>query len=88
MSYQPPFEITPKIVNQISSIAEQVGRLDTQSLKVSPQLRKQNRIKTIQSTLAIEGNTLDLFKNKKIAQGSLLPATAGWNLDILLPQPY
>ncbi len=31
---------------------------------------------------------LDLFKNKKIAQGSLLPATAGWNLDILLPQPY
>ena len=48
MSYQPPFDITSKIINQISAIAEQVGRLGGHGLTPSPQLRKQNRIRTIQ----------------------------------------
>ena len=60
MSYQPPFDITAKIINQISAIAEQVGRLGGRGLTPSPQLRKQNRIRTIQGTLAIEGTTLSL----------------------------
>ena len=53
MSYQPPFEITADIVNRISAISEQIGRLGTQNIKVSPQLRKQNKIQTIQSTFFI-----------------------------------
>ena len=69
MPYQPPFDITPKIINQISAIAEQIGRLDSYGLKASPQLRKQNRIRTIQGTLAIEGNTLSLEQITAILDG-------------------
>lgn len=69
MSYQPPFTINPKIVNLISSISEQLGRLDAQNLQPSPQLRKQNQIQTIQSTLAIEGNTLSVNQVTAIVEG-------------------
>jgi Fic family protein len=69
MSYQPPFEITSKTIKRISSISEQIGRLDGQQLVMSPQLRKQNRIRTIQSTLAIEGNTLSLDQVTAILDG-------------------
>lgn len=58
MPYQPPFTITPEILNLVADISQQVGRLDVCALNSSPQLRKQNRIKTIAGTLAIEGNTL------------------------------
>lgn len=69
MSYQPPFEITSQMIHRISSIAEQIGRLEGQRLQLSPQLRKQNRIQTIQSTLAIEGNTLSLEQVTAILDG-------------------
>lgn len=58
MSYKPPFTITADILNLVAEISEQVGRLNANALDASPQLRKQNRIKTITGTLAIEGNTL------------------------------
>lgn len=58
MAYQPPFSITHDILNRVADISEQVGRLESSGLSRSPQLRKQNRIKTITGTLAIEGNTL------------------------------
>jgi len=69
MPYQPPFTITPHIINQISAISEQIGRLSAQTLPLSPQLRKQNRIRTIHSTLAIEGNTLTLDQVTAILEG-------------------
>ena len=56
---RPPYDITPKILNLIISISEKIGEVNANYLsKQSPQLRKQNRIKTIQSSLQIEGNTL------------------------------
>ena len=58
MTYKPPFSITTDILNLVAEISQQVGRLDVSALNSSPQLRKQNRIKTITGTLAIEGNTL------------------------------
>jgi Fic family protein len=67
--YQPPFEITSRIIHQISTISEQIGRLDGQNLNLSPQLRKQNRVRTIQSTLAIEGNSLSLEQVTAIIDG-------------------
>jgi Fic family protein len=69
MSYQPPFKISSKMIHRISSISEQLGRLEGQRLSLSPQLRKQNRIQTIQSTLAIEGNTLSLEQVTAILDG-------------------
>ena len=54
-----PCHITPEIVNTLAAIAESIGRLEGVNLvQPSPQLRRKNRIQTIQASLAIEGNTL------------------------------
>ena len=70
---KPPYEITAKILELISLISEQVGEVKAAKLiKPSTELRKRNRIKTIQSSLEIEGNTLtveqitDLIENKRV----------------------
>lgn len=55
MSDKPPFTITTDILNLVAQISQQVGELNASQLNASPQLRKQNRIKTITGTLAIEG---------------------------------
>lgn len=55
----PPYQITPQIVKLISSISGKMGQMNAKFLdKPSPKLRKENRIKTIHSSLGIEGNTL------------------------------
>lgn len=55
----PPYEITPDILRAITSISEKIGEINATYLnKPLPKLRKQNRIKTIHSTLKIEGNSL------------------------------
>ena len=70
---KPPYEITPKILKLITSISEKIGEVKANFLnKPSPKLRKQNRIKTIHSSLKIEGNTLTeeqitaLLENKRV----------------------
>lgn len=69
MPYAPPFTITTDILNLVADISQQVGRLDASGLNGSPQLRKQNRIKTIAGTLAIEGNTLTEEQITAIVEG-------------------
>jgi Fic family protein len=70
---KPPYDISPKILKLISTISEKIGEVNANYLsKQSPQLRKKNRIKTIHSSLQIEGNTLTeeqitaLIENKKV----------------------
>ena len=69
----PPYEITSSILKLITSISEKIGEVNANLLnKPSPKLRKQNRIKTIHSSLKIEGNTLTeeqitaLLENKRV----------------------
>lgn len=69
----PPYQITPEIIKLIASISEKIGQINAKFLdKPSPKLRKENRIKTIHSSLSIEGNTLTevqitaLIENKRI----------------------
>ena len=69
MPYTPPFTITADILNLVADISQQVGRFDTSALNASPQLRKQNRIKTITGTLAIEGNTLTEAQVTAVMEG-------------------
>jgi Fic family protein len=73
LSMKPPYDITPTILKLITSISEKLGEVNaTFLIKQSPQLRKQNRIKTIHSSLQIEGNTLTeeqitaLLDNKRV----------------------
>lgn len=70
---KPPYEITTTILNYITSISEKIGEVNANYLnRPSPQLRKQNKIKTIHSSLKIEGNTLTeeqitaLIDNKRV----------------------
>ena len=72
----PPFIITSKIVNLIAKISEQVGGLNASLLNSSPQLRKQNRIKTIAGTLAIEGNQLTEEQITAIIEGQRVLGSA------------
>lgn len=69
----PPYQITPEILKLITSISEKTGQINAKFLdKPSPKLRKENRIKTIHSSLSIEGNTLtveqitSLIENKRV----------------------
>jgi Fic family protein len=70
---KPPYEITFLILKYISSISEKIGAVNAKYLvKTNPSLRKQNQIKTIHSSLSIEGNTLSekqitaILENKRV----------------------
>lgn len=70
---RPPYDITPKILKLVSSVSEKLGEVNANYLsRQSPQLRKQNRIRTIHSSLQIEGNTLteeqitELIEHKRV----------------------
>lgn len=70
---KPPYQITGKILALVASISEKIGEVNAAHLHKPPtELRKKNRIKTIQSSLEIEGNTLtieqitSIFENKRI----------------------
>ena len=70
MSYTPPFHITENIANLTAEIAEKVGLISaTFGDVIHPRLRKENRIKTIQSSLAIENNTLTIEQVTAIMEG-------------------
>ncbi len=57
--YQPPFTITPAILHLVAEIGEALGHWSAWSGgELSPRLRRGNRIRTIQASLAIENNTL------------------------------
>lgn len=56
---QPPYSITPVILELVAAISERIGQVNAGHLDRPPaELRKSNRIKTIQSSLEIEGNIL------------------------------
>lgn len=57
VSMKPPYEITATILKYISSISEKIGAVNAKYIiKTNPTLRKENQIKTIHSSLRIEGN--------------------------------
>lgn len=70
MKYQPPYTITSKIIHLIAQISENIGRLTVlEEIQDSLKLRKANRIRTIQGSLAIEGNTLSTEQITAILNG-------------------
>ncbi len=68
--YKPPFHMTDRIIKFVAAICEQVGRIAVLSHgKINPHLRKENRIRTIHSSLAIEQNSLSLEQVTAILDG-------------------
>ncbi len=67
--YQSPYTITPTILNQVAEISERLGQWSAQQGELSPHLRRKNRIRTIQASLAIENNTLSIGQVTDIVEG-------------------
>lgn len=69
-SYKPPFTMTDEIVNLVAEISELLGRISMQGkMQINPRLRRENRIKTIHSSLAIEHNSLSIEQVTAILNG-------------------
>lgn len=68
--YKPPFHMTDRMTVMLAEISEQIGRITVlQEGALSPHLRRENRIKTIHSSLAIEHNSLSLEQVTAILDG-------------------
>jgi len=66
----PPFTITPAILSLVAEIAAEVGRLGAVAGQGNvPKLRRENRIKSIHASLAIENNTLTLEQVTAVIAG-------------------
>ena len=69
-SYKPPFTMNEEITNLIVEIGEYVGTITTyDAMRPNPILRRENQIKTIHSSLAIEQNTLTLEQVTDVING-------------------
>lgn len=69
-SYQPPFQLTHAMLTRVVDIAQLVGAWQAANRQeLVPQLRRGNRIKTIQASLAIEQNTLSLEQVTAVLDG-------------------
>ena len=68
--YKPPFSITNRMVGSISQIAEKLGHVSNyREFESKPYLRRNNRIQSIHSSLAIEANSLSLGEVKSVIDG-------------------
>ena len=72
-AYQPPFQITSSILTLVADISEQLGRwsavLGHADAALLPELRRGNRLRTIQASLAIEHNSLSLEQVTAVLEG-------------------
>lgn len=72
-NYVPPFTITNTMLDMVASIMKKIGQLDNyQTFNKRPVLRRNNRIKSIHSSLAIEANSLSFKQVKDIIDGKLV----------------
>ena len=71
--YKPPFTITNRILSHVASVSEKVGRITVMSnMENKPHLRKNNRIRSIHSSLKIEANSLSLSQVRDVINGKLV----------------
>ncbi len=71
--YNPPFTITNEILSCVASVSEKIGRITAAgNLEAKPHLRKNNRIKSIHSSLKIEANSLSLGQVRDVINGKMV----------------
>ena len=72
-AYTPPFKLTNTMLDLVASISEKVGRITTgKNLESKPHLRKNNRVKSIYSSLKIEANSLTIGQVRDVIDGKLV----------------
>ena len=71
--YKPPYTITEKMLNLVSSISTKLGRIEIyHNLDNKPHLRRNNRIKSVHSSLKIEANSLTIGQTKDVINGRMV----------------
>ena len=71
--YTPPFRITNDILSYVASISEKIGKISAiGNLESKPHLRRNNRIKSIHSSLKIEANSLSLGQVRDVINGKMV----------------
>jgi Fic family protein len=68
-NYNPPFDFNPEIIDLVEEIGEALGTWSAFGMSDSPQLRRSNRIRTIQASLEIENNTLSIEQVTAVLDG-------------------
>ena len=72
-SYVPPYTISNRMLELVSDISEKVGKISShKELESKPHLRRNNRIKSIHSSLKIEANSLSLSEVRDVINGHLV----------------
>ena len=74
-SYRPPYSLTPAMLGMVEEIGEVLGRLRAGSGPVAPHLQRGNRIRTVQASCAIEGNTLSVEQVTAVLEGKRVLGT-------------
>lgn len=72
-NYIPPYTISNRMLELVSDISEKVGRISShKELESKPHLRRNNRIRSIHSSLKMEANSLSLSEVKDVINGHLV----------------
>ena len=76
-NYIPPYQITDEILMHASSISDKIGQITQRNgLEAKPHLRRNNKIRSIHSSLHIEANSLSLNEVKDVINGKLVLGAA------------
>lgn len=71
--YKPPYYLTENMLSFVASISEKLGKLNVYNgLESKPHLRRNNRIKSIHSSLKIEANSLSIGEVKDVLDGKIV----------------
>jgi Fic family protein len=74
---KPPFQLSPTVVSLVAQLERLIGRAEGVGAVVpSPQLRRENRIRTVHASCAIEGNTLSLEQVTDVLEGKRVTGSA------------
>lgn len=80
---KPPYQITTRIIGLIASVSEKIGEVNSAHLHKPPsELRRKNRIKTIQASLEIEGNSLSQEQVTAVLDNKRVIAPPGEILEV------
>ena len=73
MAYHPPYQLTNTMTTRVANIAEQIGAWKAVNHNtLIPELRRGNRIRTVQASLAVEQNTLTVEQVTAVLDGKVV----------------
>jgi len=84
MTYEPRFTVTAKILDDVMDITDTLAKMRLgKNNTILPQLRRANRLRSLHSSLAIEGNSLSLDDVSAIIDGKKIVGPENEITDVL-----